>query len=293
VHLQRKSVAPGTVVEYAEFGDPNGVPAVFFHGFIGSVHQASKADAAAKTAGLRIIAPHRPGVGGSTAITAQAITGAVQPTIQLLQLLGITRCSSIGVSGGAPYALALAAVEPQLVKNIVLASPLGPLVSHQIRRDMKTVLRLLLAMGLFGQAGRAGMQNILRLKQKKFTRDLPVAVLEFVQQVSPADSWRFADNIDGALDMFVADHQIALQHRSSTAQLSLELARYWKWGFDLTEVPPVPCSIWHGQDDTLVPLASAQYLANKMPHAVLKTVTGGHFAMLGQLDDMCRFAAAA
>ncbi|HKI16786.1 MAG TPA: alpha/beta fold hydrolase, partial [Isosphaeraceae bacterium] len=55
----------GRKLEVREYGDPRGHPAFFFHGLIGSHHQASYVADDARRSGLRIIAPNRPGVGMS------------------------------------------------------------------------------------------------------------------------------------------------------------------------------------------------------------------------------------
>ena len=55
----------GRKLEITEYGDRAGHPAFFFHGLIGSHHQASYISDEAGRIGLRIIAPNRPGVGRS------------------------------------------------------------------------------------------------------------------------------------------------------------------------------------------------------------------------------------
>ncbi len=55
----------GRKLEVTEYGDRGGHPTFFFHGLIGSHHQASYIAAEAARVGIRIIAPNRPGVGRS------------------------------------------------------------------------------------------------------------------------------------------------------------------------------------------------------------------------------------
>ena len=55
----------GRKLEVREYGDEAGHPVFFFHGLIGSHHQASYIADHARQKGLRLIAPNRPGVGGS------------------------------------------------------------------------------------------------------------------------------------------------------------------------------------------------------------------------------------
>ena len=47
------------LLEVCEYGDPVGRPIFFFHGLIGSHHQASYVADQARGRGLRIIAPNR------------------------------------------------------------------------------------------------------------------------------------------------------------------------------------------------------------------------------------------
>ena len=67
----------GRALEVQECGDPAGHPAFFFHGLIGSHHQASYIAEPARENGLRIIAPNRPGVGRSEFVDRKSPLEAV------------------------------------------------------------------------------------------------------------------------------------------------------------------------------------------------------------------------
>ena len=67
----------GRVLEFAEYGDLHGHPALVFHGLIGSHHQASWIAETAAARGLRLIAPNRPGVGRSEFVPRTRVTQAV------------------------------------------------------------------------------------------------------------------------------------------------------------------------------------------------------------------------
>lgn len=292
MQLCLQKVSQNRAVEYAEFGDPAGVPAIFFHGFVGSVHQAAMAHTQAKKAGLRIIAPHRPGVGGSTALPeSPTIAEAVRPMLELMHALKIATYAAIGVSGGAPYALAAATEAPGQVTCLALASPLGPVRSLAVRTDMKKVLRLALVCGALGTIGRESAKVVFARKKKQFLQDLPTRVLQFVEHVSPADAEYFRKNTNGALDMFVSDHQILFDSPKFETELAREIERYWHWGFTLDDVPHIPCRIWHGTTDMMVPLRSAEFIAKHLPLSTVTTVPGGHFALLKHLDQICDYVA--
>jgi pimeloyl-ACP methyl ester carboxylesterase len=112
----------------------------------------------------------------------------------------------------------------------------------------------------------------------------------FVQTVSPADIGRFSENVEGALDMFVDDHAVILATPDAARHLSIEIQRYWNWGFHVGHLS-VPCRIWHGADDVMVPQASAEYFHAHFPEAEYRLIPGGHFASLGCLRDIVAFAA--
>lgn len=98
------STRTGRILEVEEYGEPGGHPAFFFHGLIGSHYQASYINAQARLHGLRVIAPNRPGVGGSEFIERTSPLDAVLDVEDLAAALQLDEFSVIGISGGTPYA---------------------------------------------------------------------------------------------------------------------------------------------------------------------------------------------
>src|SRR3984957_6239123 len=96
----------GRTLEVREYGDPGGHPILFFHGLIGSHHQASYIDDQARRHGLRIIAPNRPGVGRSDFLGRKTPLEVVADVEALPSAIKLGQSSVIGISGGTPYALA-------------------------------------------------------------------------------------------------------------------------------------------------------------------------------------------
>src|SRR5437773_4302400 len=56
----------GAVVAFQEYGDPTGTPVIFCHGWPSSRTMAQLADEPARSLGVRIISPDRPGISGSS-----------------------------------------------------------------------------------------------------------------------------------------------------------------------------------------------------------------------------------
>jgi pimeloyl-ACP methyl ester carboxylesterase len=116
----------GRSLEVWEYGDSAGHPTVFFHGLIGSHHQASYISAQAQQAGLRIIAPNRPGVGGSDFTMRTTALEAVPDVEDVVGALDLSEFSVIGISGGTPYALATLDRLGPRVRTVTVLSGMGP-----------------------------------------------------------------------------------------------------------------------------------------------------------------------
>ncbi|HKI16604.1 MAG TPA: alpha/beta fold hydrolase, partial [Isosphaeraceae bacterium] len=120
-------VRSGRKLEVQEYGDPAGHPVFFFHGLIGSHHQASYVAEQAEREGLRIIAPNRPGVGRSEFVSRQSGLDAVDDIEDVASALEIDELSVIGISGGAPYALAASCRLGRRVRTVTIISGMGPI----------------------------------------------------------------------------------------------------------------------------------------------------------------------
>ncbi len=117
----------GRLLEVREYGDPAGHPALFFHGLIGSHHQASYIAEQAMQHDLRIIAPNRPGVGKSEFVERKSALEAVPDIEDLTAALQIDQFSVIGISGGTPYALACLHRLGPRIRTTTVISGMGPL----------------------------------------------------------------------------------------------------------------------------------------------------------------------
>ncbi|MFM8332503.1 MAG: alpha/beta fold hydrolase, partial [Candidatus Methylumidiphilus sp.] len=132
----------GRLIGYAEFGDPEGFPVVYCHGFPASRLEGGLLDAAARRQRVRVIAADRPGYGLSAWQADRAMTDWPDDISQLLAHLGIERFAVLGVSGGGPYGLSLLA---KLADRVVAASfvcPLGPVYQPELVQAMHWPARL-------------------------------------------------------------------------------------------------------------------------------------------------------
>ena len=132
----------GRRLAYAEYGVPNGRPAFYCHGFPGSQREAQLIDPAARAQNVRIIAADRPGYGDSDPLPGRSILAWAKDLTALADHLGLDRFSLIGVSGGAPYALACAFLIPERLIACTLVCPLGPIYIPDLLNQMSRLAQL-------------------------------------------------------------------------------------------------------------------------------------------------------
>ncbi|MGN6641105.1 MAG: alpha/beta fold hydrolase [Mucilaginibacter sp.] len=113
----------GRKLTYVEFGENNGHPVFYFHGTPASCYEALIAGKEILARfNLRIIAPNRPGVGGSDFQKHRSFSDWPKDVLALADHLGIQKFSIIGNSGGGGYALACAAKIPERLSSVAIVS---------------------------------------------------------------------------------------------------------------------------------------------------------------------------
>ena len=122
----RIRLADGRRLGYAEYGDPEGKPLFYCHGFPASRLEAALLDPSARKAGVRVVAADRPGCGLSDFQPDRRIGDWPGDVVELAGALGIDRFAVVGVSGGGPYALACARKIPQRLTAAAVVCGLGP-----------------------------------------------------------------------------------------------------------------------------------------------------------------------
>ena len=98
-----------------------------FHGLPGSHVQASLLDKHARRAGVRLIAPDRPGFGGSPPAPDRTILSWTHDVQQLADHLGLARFGVLGISCGGAYALACAHELGERLHYTGLIAGMGPM----------------------------------------------------------------------------------------------------------------------------------------------------------------------
>jgi pimeloyl-ACP methyl ester carboxylesterase len=263
----------GRKLEVREYGDSQGHPAFFFHGLIGSHHQASYIADEAKQAGLRIIAPNRPGVGMSEFILRRSPLDVVTDVEDVARTLGIDDFSVIGISGGTPYVLAALHRLRDRVRTATIISGMGPMRLRGALQGMELRRRVFLALG-------ARFPRLaLRAFQKASARfqESPSGLLDgLIRTWAAADQKLFTRK--DVYDLFLRDlHQVFTEGNGAVG-LSHELSMYRYDRFPLADLPrDRRITLWQGLDDVIVPPAMTWKMARSLPNSEAHFVPGGHF----------------
>ena len=138
------SLRGGGSLAVSEYGQPSGAPVFFCHGWPSSRTMAELTDAAARELNLRIISPDRPGIRNSSLQPDRKLLDWPPLLAELADQMEIATFRILGISGGAPYALAAAWALPERVRAIAVVSGAPPLADLTDRSGLLALYRWLL-----------------------------------------------------------------------------------------------------------------------------------------------------
>ena len=275
-------VRDGRKLGVAEFGTPGGQAVVWLHGTPGARRQIPEAARRMATEqGLRIIGIDRPGVGLSTPHLYDSVIDFAPDLALVADRLGIERFSTVGLSGGGPYAMAAAAAMPDRVPSVGVLGGVVPSVgpdaapgglvgfAHRFRGLLPIVrepagVALTTAVRLLRPIGSQGLDLYARLS--------PPGDREVLRR--PDIKAMFLDDLSSngsrGLRSVVYDGILFTRH----------------WGFTSSDLV-VPVTWWHGDADNIVPLAHAQHLVPRITGATLHVRDGeSHLGGLGIAEEV-------
>jgi len=262
----------GRTLEYADLGDPSGVPVVHLHGTPGTAGQAAVVAHAARSEGVRLVAVSRPGYGSSTTAPPGLATTAVDVR-ELADRLGLERFVAMGTSGGAPYALAVAAVAPDRVASVAVLggpAPSSEVGGEDLDESDRRAVELLAGGDVEAAAEVLTAWSVANLgPMQAMTAD---ELHEELQRTPmPGENW-FEQHPE-LLGLFEADWQRAITTFDGFVRDNLS----WlgDWDVDLSAVT-APVRLVYGESDRMVPTEHGAWLHGRLPSSTLHVVPGGH-----------------
>jgi pimeloyl-ACP methyl ester carboxylesterase len=241
------ATADGRILRYCMYGPADGLPVVWHGGSPSSRWKWPVLIDAMEQSKLRLLVYDRPGYGGSTRRIERTVADAVDDVLALANAHGWQRFAVFGGSGGAPHALACAALLADRVTRCAVLSGIKPAEPGKPPREEFAVRSRLdkIAAEIMSWIDAGGPE--VPTAPGPPARDDPDAM---------ARLWAtFVDGMDGWVDDSLAFAQ--------------------PWGFQ-PETITVPVGIWRGTDDSGVPTEHADWLLAHIATARGHLYTGGH-----------------
>ncbi|MBU2581909.1 MAG: alpha/beta hydrolase [Alphaproteobacteria bacterium] len=283
-------LADGRRFGLARFGAPDGHPVLALHGAPASRLMFDVTDETAKGLGMTLFCPDRPGYGLTPLDEAPTLHGRTDDLIGIADALSLKRFSVLGVSGGGPYGVALAARLGDRIAGLGLVSPLGPVAQ-------------------FHEAKAAGLVDDNHKPMSRghhiFFLDLPKhrGVLSFQAGLS-ARVFKTAPHLFArmfAWSLSAADSKVLQQPhvQESLIGMTLEALRQgvegglsdlevfsqpWPVAFEAITAPSI---LWQGTADQIVPSAVSVWLSGLIPNCRLEQLEDcGHFWVYDHLEEV-------
>ena len=283
------SLPDGRTLGYAEYGVPNGSPLIFFHGFPSSRLEALGLDGILRRRNLRVIVPDRPGFGVSTFQPHRRITDWPADVQDLTHHLGLSRFAILGGSGGGPYALACAQQLPrEKLSAVGLMAPAGPWGSGTQDVPMSSWLTSVAATHT-PSALRLATDGLVWLARKAVATSAVARRIDaWLKTLEQEDNGKEESPIEERRERLL---RVAFEGFAQGSQAMVQEAQLLTgdWGFRLEDVKYDRILLWHGTLDQQSPIRMVRYMAERLPHGVLREFDGvDHFKMGKHLEEILR-----
>lgn len=251
------------------------VAVFYFHGFPGCSSEASLVEPELlQKRNVRMIGVDRPGFGNSTHYAERCILDWPKDVLAIADHLEISQFSILGLSGGAPYALACAYSIPRVKGDGFDKTSNGRLLSVSIMcgaypntlsaKGMMPELRVLLTAGAW--LPRFATGTLLDWAFGRPARDPDPQVLEKAMDAAimkragtEKAAWTKPKIRAATLDSMRG------AFRNGGAGSATELMLLNDWGFELDDVDGRGITLWHGKLDRNVPFGRAVEAAEQLP----------------------------
>ncbi|QHS15681.1 alpha/beta hydrolase [haloarchaeon 3A1-DGR] len=258
------SVDDGRTIAYAEYGDPDGDPVLFFHGTPGSRLLAGLLEPAATEHGVRLVAHDRPGYGRSDPQPDRTVRDAGANAAAVLDAAGIETAGLVGFSGGSAHALATAAVHPDRVDRVDVIAGIAP---PEFAESAARAPRLLAAMA---RRAPSVLDSILRADAWVAERRSPSAAVS--RYTSDAVDEPVPDDVATVVKADLLE-AVARSRSGAVTEFRTTAA---EWGIPLETLSKAAIDVrfHHGDVDANAPLADVRRFVAALPTAELRVLEG-------------------
>ena len=273
------------VLRIRDTGDINGHPIVYFHGTPGSRLDLAFGDELVRRQSVRIISFDRPGYGGSTE-AAFGLSSVARDALSIADALGLGTFTTLGLSGGGPFALATAAIGGDRITGVGVASGAGPfeLVPNALDRlsdiDKEAYSHLPGNPETAALGFASGFEELAQLLRHG---DDEAVIAEFAPVLSDRDQVLMSDEMIGP--------KVIGSMREGLSKSVLgggwdNVAWISAWDFDLSHVR-CPVLLWYGENDLMAPPAYGEWLNEHLSNATLTMrPSEGHFGLIDHFAEV-------
>ncbi|MBT2508275.1 alpha/beta hydrolase [Streptomyces sp. ISL-98] len=263
-------------------GDPCGTPVFLLHGTPGSRLGAAPRSMVECRPGMQVIVYDRPGYGGSDRRPGRSIADAAEDVRSIADALGLERFAVAGRSGGAPHALACAALLPGRVTRTAALVSLAPRDSVGLDwfdgmtasnvRDYTTA-----------SSHPEEIAERLAVRSATIRKD-PARLLDELERELTDTDRRIVS--DAEVRSMLITNYVETLRSSAYGWIDDVLATCRPWGFDPADIPG-PVLLWHGEKDGFSPVGHARWLAERIPGATaVLDPAASHFDAINALPGV-------
>ncbi|MET7476462.1 alpha/beta hydrolase [Streptomyces sp. NPDC005648] len=276
----------GRRLSVEQTGDLRGRPVFLLHGTPGSKLGPAPRPSLLYRMGVRLITFDRPGYGDSDRRPGRTVRSAAEDVRLIADALRLDRFGVVGRSGGAPHALACAALLPDRIARAGALVSLAPPDAHDLDwYDGMTEGNVQAYV-----AAAAGIDHLFEELVGRFLKireDPAASIVEMHGGLPESDRWIVADA--GIQDMLERNFAEALRS-SPDGWLDDVMALGTSWGFDVSGIT-VPVYLWHGEEDIFAPAQHTRWLGRNIPTACVEVEPdAAHFGALRVMTDTIGWA---
>jgi pimeloyl-ACP methyl ester carboxylesterase len=237
---------------------------------------AQLADEPARSLGIRIISPDRPGISGSSVQLDRKLSDWPSLVERLADDLELGEFRILAISGGAPYAYATAVALPERVRAIGIVGGVIPFAELKDFTGLLPFYRWMLA---FYRNRPELLRRLFWLARPFLSFRTPIRLRPLLLKIlllRPCDAASLRD--DAAFEAIFESQRRAW--RGSVEGVLVDARIYAEpWGFAIEDVS-VPVRLWHGIEDRAFAVRLAEAIANRFPNCKARFIQDeGHYSL--------------
>ncbi|WP_019884104.1 alpha/beta fold hydrolase [Streptomyces purpureus] len=257
-------------------GDPGGRPVFLLHGTPGSRLGPAPRTAVLYRLGVRLITYDRAGYGDSDRLPGRRVAHAAADVATIADALGIDEFAVVGRSGGAPHALACAALLPDRTVKAAGLVGLAPRDAQGLDW-FEGMTESNVREYLNAAAGRRQLTGSLEFRTLTIRADPAASIADMRSALPESDRVIVADS--GIRAMLVRNFAEGLRS-SADGWVDDVMSFSTDWEFRPEDIR-TPVLLWHGEKDVFAPVQHTRWLAERIPRAEMVVERGAaHFGAL-------------